>query len=134
MRLMAKGLGADELRDRIQVRHSRARAKLSHQCQQRREQPEQITTAAQHSELSYRRLHPDGSAIWLNMIPDYAPSSAKPWDCKTSGNQCVGAFRRLFALSVASIPARVSTGSHLPRTCTTCSKRGFTGAWQGTRG
>src|SRR4051794_37153691 len=38
-----------------------------------------------------------------------------PWDCKTSGNQCVGAFRRLFALSVASIPARVSTGSHLPR-------------------
>src|SRR3954468_24246960 len=67
-------------------------------------------------------------------IPDYAPSSAKPWDCKTSGNQCVGAFRRLFALSVASIPAQVSTGSHLPRACTTCSKRGFTGAWQGTRG
>src|SRR4051812_20549738 len=60
-------------------------------------------------------------------FPDYAPSSAKPWDCKTSGNQRVGAFRRLFALSVASIPARVSTGSHLPRACTTCSKRGFTG-------
>src|SRR3954465_15894078 len=67
-------------------------------------------------------------------IPDYAPSSAKPWDCKTSGNQRVGAFRRLFALSVASIPARVATHSHLPRACTTCSKRGFTGAWQGTRG
>src|SRR3954451_11391984 len=60
-------------------------------------------------------------------FPDYAPSSAKPWDCKTLGNQRVGAFRRLFALSVASIPARVSTDSHLPRTCTTCSKRGFTG-------
>src|SRR4051795_11212665 len=72
--------------------------------------------------------------ILLLGLPDYAPSSAKPWDCKTSGNQCVGAFRRLFALSVASIPARVSTDSHLPRACTTCSKRGFTGAWQGTRG
>src|SRR3954452_18564474 len=68
MRLVAKGLGADELRNRIQMRHNSARVKLSHQCQQRREQPEQITTAAQHSELSYRRLHPDGSAIWLNMI------------------------------------------------------------------
>src|SRR3954452_1348657 len=68
------------------------------------------------------------------IVPDYALSSAKPWDCKTSGNQCVGAFRRLFALSVASIPARVSTDSHLPRACTTCSKREFTGAWQGTRG
>src|SRR4029079_13645648 len=67
-------------------------------------------------------------------VPDYAPSSAKPWDYKTSGNQCAGAFRRLFALSVASIPARVSTGRHLPTACTTCSKRGFTGAWQGTRG
>src|SRR4051794_5161810 len=68
MRLVAKGLGADALRNRIQVRHSRARVKLSHQCQQRREQPQQITTAAQHGELSYRRLRPDGPAIWLNMI------------------------------------------------------------------
>ena len=68
MRLVAKGFGADELRDRIQARHSRARVKLSHQCQQRREQPEQRTTAAQHSELSYRKLHPDESVIGLNMI------------------------------------------------------------------
>ena len=44
-----------------------------------------------------RDMMSDVAILHGNGVPDYAPSSAKPWDCKTSGNQCVGAFRRLFA-------------------------------------
>src|SRR3954449_5615083 len=64
-------------------------------------------------ELASKRFVQGEAAMARNAVkrfPDYAPSSAKPWDCKTSGNQGVGAFRRLFAFHRRTPSSR----THLP--------------------